>query len=257
VVELAGLQEQCDFVEQATVTGEGGTLRPDMVVRLPGGSQVVIDAKAPLLAWLAANEAGGPVLLDDEQRRALYRDHARQVRAHVGNLADKLYWAQFERAPDFVVLFLPTEAVLGAALEADPELHEEAISRHVLLATPMTLIALLRTVAYGWRQDALAANAKAISEQGRALYERLSTFAARLAGVGRHLRRSVDAYNETVGSLETRVLPAARRLKESQAVAEEAELPDVPPVDAVPRTIQAEELLAPLGLRGPGDETAN
>jgi DNA recombination protein RmuC len=244
VVELAGLQEHCDFVEQVTVTSEEGTLRPDLVVKLPGGSQVVIDAKAPLLAWLEANEAGGPLVLEDAGRRELYRNHARQVRAHVGSLADKAYWSQFDKAPDFVVLFLPTEAILGAALEADPELHEYAITRHVLLATPMTLIALLRTVAYGWRQDALAENAREISEQGGILYERLAVMAENFAALGRKLRGAVESFNDTVGSLERRVLPAARRLKECKAVAEEVEIPLPLAIDAVPRAIQSPELIA-------------
>ena len=186
VVELAGLQEQCDFVEQASVTNEEGTLRPDMVIRMPGGSQVVIDAKAPLAAWLEAHEAGGPLMLDEPARKDLYRSHARQVRTHVEAPSRKSYWAQFKKTPDFVVMFLPTEAVLGAALEADPELYELAMAQHVVLATPMTLIALLRTVACGWRQDALAQNARQISEEGRILYECLSRLAERFGTLKAH-----------------------------------------------------------------------
>ena len=244
VVELAGLQEHCDFVEQATVTNEEGTLRPDLVIKLPGGSHVVIDAKAPLLAWLDANQAGGPISLDDVERRDLYRNHARQVRAHVGSLSDKAYWSQFDRAPDFVVLFLPTEAALGAALEADPDLHEHAITRKVLLATPMTLIALLRTVAYGWRQDAMAQNARQISEAGRKLYDRLATLAEHFGLVGKHLAKSVEAYNSALGSLESRVLPAARTFREARAVPDSSELPLLPPIESAPRAVQAVELLS-------------
>jgi DNA recombination protein RmuC len=246
VVELAGLQERCDFVEQATVASEEGTLRPDLVVHLPGDGRVVVDAKAPLLAWLDASQSGGTALLEEAQRREVYLTHARQVRAHVQKLADKAYWSQFEKAPDFVVLFLPTEAALGAALEADPDLHEAAISRHVLLATPMTLIALLRTVAYGWRQDAMAKGAREIADQGRLLYRRLGTLAGHFSLVGRSLHKAVEAFNESVGSLERAVLPAARRLKETQAAAGEAELPLLPVVETVPRQIQAPELLPEL-----------
>jgi DNA recombination protein RmuC len=243
VVELAGLQEQCDFVEQASVTNEEGTLRPDMVIRMPGGSQVVIDAKAPLAAWLEAHEAGGPLMLDEPARKELYRAHARQVRTHVEALARKSYWAQFEKTPDFVVMFLPTEAVLGAALEADPELHELAMAQHVVLATPMTLIALLRTVAYGWRQDALAQNARQISEEGRVLYERLSKLAEHFGKVGDKLKGAVDSYNEALGSLEKRVLPAARKFKEYQAVPQESELPSLAEIEVMPRNVQSPELL--------------
>jgi DNA recombination protein RmuC len=246
VVELAGLQDRCDFVEQGTITSEDGTLRPDLVVHLPGDGAVVIDAKAPLLAWLDANQSGGPAMLDEAQRREIYLTHARQVRGHVGKLADKAYWSQFERAPDFVVMFLPTEAALGAALEADPDLHEYAIGRHVLLATPMTLIALLRTVAYGWRQDAMAANAREIADQGRVLYKRLATLAEHFGTVGRSLHKAVDAYNATVGSLERTVLPAARKLKDTQAASGETELESPASIEVLPRTVQAPELLPGL-----------
>jgi len=213
---------------------------------MPGGAQVVIDAKAPLAAWLDAHEAGGPVMLDEPQRKDLYRAHARQVRAHVEALARKSYWAQFERAPDFVVLFLPTEAVLGAALEADPELHELAMAQRVVLATPMTLIALLRTVAYGWRQDALAENARRISDEASELYKRLASLADHFASVGKHLKGTVEAYNKTLGSLELRVLPAARRFKEYRAVPQDLELPALAEIEVAPRSVQAPELLGQL-----------
>jgi len=246
VVELAGLQDQCDFVEQASVTTEEGTLRPDMVIKMPGGSQVVIDAKAPLAAWLDAHESGGPLLLDEMQRKELYKNHARQVRTHVEQLSRKSYWSQFERTPDFVVLFLPTEAVLGAALEADPELHEAAMVQRVVLATPMTLIALLRTVAYGWRQDALASSARKISEEANELYKRLALLAGHFGNVGKRLKGAVEAYNDALGSLELRVLPAARKFKEYRAVPQEAELPLLAEIEAAPRTVQAPELLGQL-----------
>jgi len=237
VVEMAGMLAHCDFVEQTTVTSDDGArLRPDLVVKLPGGKQVVVDAKAPLQAYLEALEAK-----DEESRRARLADHARQIREHVTKLSAKSYWGQFEQTPEFVVLFIPGETFFSAALEQDPSLLEEGVNQQVIIATPTTLIALLRAVAYGWRQETIAESAKAISDLGRELYSRLATLTDHFAKVGRGLDTAVRSYNEAVGSLETRVLPSARKFRD-HGVSPTAELARLDGVERSVRPVTAPEL---------------
>ena len=237
VVEMAGMLAHCDFVEQSTATVDGTRLRPDLIVKLPGGRNVVVDAKAPLMAYLEALEAK-----DDDARQVKLADHARQIRDHIGKLSAKSYWGQFNPTPDFVVLFLPGEPFFSAALEQDPGLIEEGVGQQVILATPTTLIALLRAVAYGWRQEQVAESARAISDLGRELHTRLSTMSDHFAKLGRTLDGAVRSYNETLGSLERRVLVTARRFKEHGAVPS-GELAELTPIERTPQQPQAPELL--------------
>src|SRR5262249_7435480 len=224
---------------QHHVATEDGRLRPDLVVKLPGGGHVVVDAKVACQAYIEALEAR-----DDELRAAKLRDHARQVRDHVAKLAAKSYWSQFDRAPDFVVLFIPGENFLNAALEQDPALLEDGFTERVLIATPTSLVALLRTVAFGWRQETIAESAKAISDLGRELYTRLATFTDHFAKVGRGLDTAVRSFNEAVGSLETPVLPSARRFKE-HGIAPAAEPAALVGVERGVRPVTAPELPLP------------
>jgi len=242
VVESAGMLKHCDFVEQHSYAGEESTLRPDMVVNLPGGKQVVVDAKSPLQGVLDAHEAR-----DEGEREQFLRDHARLLRKHVKALADKAYWSRLETTPDMVVMFLPGESLLGPALDADPTLMQDAMSQRVLIATPTTLLALLYSVAYGWQQERVAESAQEMSELGRELYGRLVRLSGVLAKLGTRLTSAVGAYNETVGSYEARVLPSARRFADHGAVAEDSELPELEPVTVSARTVQNAALQLDLG----------
>jgi DNA recombination protein RmuC len=232
VVELAGMVRHCDFVEQSSLGGDEHTLRPDLIIKMPGGKHVVVDAKAPLQGVLDAYEAR-----DDAERERHMRDHARLLRKHVKSLADKAYWTELDSAPDFVVLFLPGEHLYGAALDADPSLIEDAMARRVLIATPTTLLAMLRAVAYGWQQERVAESAQAVSELGRELHGRLVKLSTLLSTLGTRLNSAVRAYNETIGSYEARVLPGARRFAEHGAVSEGRELPEIEPVTISARTV--------------------
>jgi DNA recombination protein RmuC len=236
VVEYAGMVEHCDYVTQATTATDDGTLRPDLVVRIPGGKHVVIDAKAPLVAYLDAFETS-----DEAERQLRLTDHARQVRDHVGKLSAKGYWRQFDPSPDFVVMFLPDESYLRAAHEHDPSLQEYAWSSNVILASPSTLMVLLRTVAMTWQQETIAESAREVSDLGRELYKRLSTMGTHFAKLGRTLGGAVDAYNQTVGSLERQVLPQARRFEQHGISG--IEPPELQPIERRPRSLAAAELV--------------
>jgi len=246
VVEMAGMVEHCDFELQVSAEGADGRLRPDMVVTLPGARHVVVDAKVPLQAFLDANDA-----VDEADRRAHMVVHARHLRGHVDALSKKGYWEQFDDSPEFVVAFVPGDALLAAALEHDSSLLEHAVSHRVLLATPTTLIALLRTVAYGWQQEALAENAREVQDMGRELYKRLATFGEHMARTGRSLSGAVDSYNKAVGSLERNVFPQARRFHELGVVGgANKEMPELEPIDGAARGLQAPELTGPARLVG-------
>jgi DNA recombination protein RmuC len=236
VVELAGMLPHCDFVEQPTVTTPDGVLRPDLVVLLPGGRSVVVDSKVPLAAYLEAAEC-----TDDEARTAKLRKHARRLKAHVDALGAKAYWQCFQPSPDYVVLFMPGEAFLADALDQDPTLLEYAVGKGVVLASPTSLIALLKAVSLGWREESLAVNARQVCELGKELYSRLATVSGHVAGVGRQLDRAVESYNHAVGSLEGRVLVTARKLRDLDVTSDE--LPAPFQVERVSRQLQSPELL--------------
>jgi len=236
VAELAGMASQCDFEEQVAVAGQDGLQRPDMVVRLAGGKNIVVDSKVSLAAYLEAVEAA-----DEQSRSARLDAHARHIREHVDRLAAKAYWVPLSPAPEFVVLFIPGEAFLAPALERDPGLLEHALTRKVHIATPTTLVTMLRTAQYAWQQQALSENARAVFDLGRELHARIAGLGRNMDSLGRTLTKAVTAYNQTVGSLESRVLVSARRLGQLGVV--EAELPSPAPVEEVARGLSAPELV--------------
>jgi DNA recombination protein RmuC len=248
VVEIAGMLSYCDFAEQESVTTESGRLRPDLVVKLPGGKHVVVDAKTPLQAFLDAFET-----TDEDARRACLANHARQVRDHMKTLSDKRYWEQFEATPEFVVMFLPGETFFSAALEQDPGLIEQGVLQRVIPASPTTLIALLKAVAYGWNQEKLARNAQQISALGKELHDRLRLLAGHITSVGTGLDRAVESYNKAVGSLESRVLVSARKFAELGASVVE-DIPELAPIETTSRALSFEWDEEDISTDAPQDE---
>src|SRR3954470_5796873 len=238
-VEFAGMTDRCDFVEQQSVSTADGTLRPDLVIKLVGGKSIVVDSKVTLAAYLEAHDA-----VDDVIRDERLSAHARHLRTHVDQLAAKSYWSQFSPAPEFVVLFVPGDAFLAAALDRDPSILDDAFGKRIHIATPTTLISVLRTCAYAWQQEALAENAREVFELGRELYKRLGVMGGHMHKLGRSLTSSVGAYNDTVASLESRVLPQARKLKELKVV--DDDLADPKPIEDAVRPVAAVELVAAI-----------
>lgn len=236
VVEMAGMVAHCDFIEQVHTQGDQVKLRPDMVINLPGGKHIIVDAKAPLSAYLEAIETQ-----DDNLKNEKFFDHARQVRSHIRSLSQRAYWEQFDTSPEFVVLFLPGETFFSAALEKDPTLIETGVKEKVILATPTTLIALLRAVAYGWHQESITENARMISNLGRELYKRIGDLGGHFQRLGRHLGQAIESYNQSVGSLERRVLVTARKFQDLDSSHDALE--ELAPLDHAPRLIQSFELL--------------
>jgi DNA recombination protein RmuC len=235
VVEMAGMLQYCDFDEQTTVATEDGRIRPDVIIRLPGNRTIVIDAKVPFDAFYESISTR-----DDEVRSARLKDHARLVRTHIGSLSKKSYWESVQPTPEFVLLFLPGETFYSAALEIDPKLIEDGVGKGVIIATPTTLIALLKAVSYGWRQEQMAENAREVSDLGKTLYDRLRVFTNHFADIGKGLDRALDSYNRGVGSLEGRVLRTARKFKERGAIAGE-DIEILEPIDKASRALSLDE----------------
>ena len=242
VVEMAGMLQRCDFDEQPGLFSENGRLRPDLIVHLPGGKQIVVDAKVPLEQFLEAQTA-----IDEPSRAARLQGHARQVRDHMDRLAAKAYWDQLGNSPEMVVMFLPGESLFSAALQHDLTLIEHGLQQRVLLASPLTLIALLTTVAHSWRQEALTENYREVARLGKEFYERLATFADRFDEIRKRLDGAVQAYNEAAGSFESRILVSARRLRELEVTTAD-ELRPADPIERVPRVLKQ------VGLMGLPDE---
>lgn len=237
VVEMAGMLSHCDFQEQVGINNNETRLRPDLVVHLPGGKHIVVDAKAPLAAYLEAHAEP-----EEDKRILKLKDHARQVRAHIKALSQRSYWEQFDSSPEFVVLFLPGEPFFSAALEHDPELIEIGVQEKVILATPTTLIALLRSVAYGWQQDQLAQNAREISNLGRELHKRITDMADHFSKLGRHLGSAVQSFNQAMGSLEHRVLSSARKFESLGVTPTNVTLESPATLDVLPRELPASDI---------------
>jgi DNA recombination protein RmuC len=248
VVEIAGMTAYCDFEEQASVSTSDGRLRPDLVVHLPGGKHVVVDAKTPLSAYLESCEAP-----DDATRSALLKRHADQVAGHMSALSCKAYWDQFQPAPEFVIMFLPGEMFYSAALEQNPALIEQGVNQRVIPASPTTLIALLRAVAYGWQQETIAENAQKIANLGRDLYDRLCKLADHMEGLGKNLDKAVDYYNKAVGTMETRVFAPARKFAELGATAKD-DIPEIAPIEKTSRLLQSPDWDRRLGHDPMADE---
>lgn len=232
LAELSGMVAHCDFYEQTHTATETGSIRPDMIVRLPESREIIVDAKTPLDAYLSAIQAK-----DDASRKLELKRHAQIIRGRVKELSRKNYWAEYSQSPEFVVLFIPGEQFLSAALEVDPALLEDSMSQNIILATPTNFIALLRAVSYGWKQQALAENAEVIRELGEALYKRLATFGNHLSKLGSSLGSSVNHFNSAVGSLERQVLPGARKFTE-MGISSKNDIPDLPPIEQLPRQVQ-------------------